>query len=375
MNNKNAYQHQYGSTYALKPPAGRHFLLAIAIDDYKHCPRLMNCEKDANDIIAALVERYQFEEEYITRLFSGNASRERICEAFRQLALKLQPWDSLLIYFSGHGEFNEVIHEGYWIPCEAHCNEYDQYIAYSWILKALKTIRCRHTFLMVDASFSDALFLRTGEDIGHRVDGAYSHRWLQPMNNRKLPTTVYSWMLIAWSAIKRGCSWIIDTLFLGKGMGIDTTRYSRSAPSRWGLSSGRQQVVSNGKSGDNSPFAIALLNYLRNSNIDIDVAELCAYVTAQVKADTAGHQEPIAGSLNVEDNQKGQYCFRIQPHISAWAAALAENTIAGYLQYHAQFPKGEHRAKVLKHIKSLSELENAWLDPQPGSPLSPPPPD
>ena len=48
------------------PPSflrGINYLLAIAIDDYQHYPKLRNCVKDVTDIRKELIEQYDFEEE------------------------------------------------------------------------------------------------------------------------------------------------------------------------------------------------------------------------------------------------------------------------------------------------------------------------
>lgn len=291
------------------PVPGRHFLLAIAIDAYEHCPRLFNCQKDAEDLIGVLTTRYQFEETHITRLYTQDATRAGIYDALRDLARRVTPDDNLLIYFSGHGELDEIFDEGYWIPYEAHRNKHDQYIANSWILKALRAVKSRHTFLVVDSCFS-------------------------------------------------------GSLFLSKGVEKNIAYRSETDPSRWGLTAGRKEVVSDGKPGDNSPFAEALIYRLRQNDKPLGIQELCAYVVEQVKAATRGSQEPIGEPLQIEGHKSGQFYFH--PRVdeeAAWQAVLLQNTFVAFSQYRRQYSKGRYRREALQHMERLEEEENkAWAE-------------
>lgn len=287
------------------PVPGRHFLLAIAIDAYEHCPHLFNCQKDADDLIAVLTTRYQFEEAHVTRVYTPDATRERIYNALRDLVHQVTPNDNLLIYFSGHGELDEAFDEGYWIPVEAQRNKHDQYIPNSWILKALRAIKSRHTFLVVDSCFS-------------------------------------------------------GSLFLSKGVEKNITYRSETDPSRWGLTAGRKEVVSDGKPGDNSPFADALLYRLRQNDKPLGIQELCAYVVEQVKAKTEGKQEPIGEPLQVEGHKSGQFYFHLRASEEAdWQATVLKNTIGAYREYRQQYPQGKYRADALDRMEQLEEVQ-AW---------------
>ena len=54
--------------------AGANYLLAIAIDEYQHCPRLYNCVNDARRLIGVLSTQYQFEKENTFTLFNEHAT-------------------------------------------------------------------------------------------------------------------------------------------------------------------------------------------------------------------------------------------------------------------------------------------------------------
>ena len=91
---------------------GKNYILAIGIDEYTHCPKLHNAVKDAQDFVEILIKRYDFDNSYISTLFNSDATRRKIVAKLSELAQKIDTSDSLIIYFSGHGEFDKVGKQG-----------------------------------------------------------------------------------------------------------------------------------------------------------------------------------------------------------------------------------------------------------------------
>ena len=98
---------------------GNNYLLVIGIDNYVHCPKLNNAVNDAEGFVKLLTERYDFKSVHTKTLLNEEATCRRIIAEFRALAQKVTPADNLIIYFSGHGEFDKVLQQGYWIPVDA----------------------------------------------------------------------------------------------------------------------------------------------------------------------------------------------------------------------------------------------------------------
>jgi hypothetical protein len=107
-------------------PQGKNYLLVVGIDEYQHCPRLYNAVKDARDVAATLVSGYQFSKDHLMELYNGEATQSEIIKKFRFLAKNLGADDALLVYFSGHGEYDETIDTGYWIPVDGRLGEIRQ---------------------------------------------------------------------------------------------------------------------------------------------------------------------------------------------------------------------------------------------------------
>lgn len=234
------------------PALAKNHLFVVGVDGYQYWPKLNNAVKDVNDLVTVLLSDYNYEFANITVLKNEQATRANIYSALRSLIEKITPQDNLIIYFSGHGYFDEVLSEGYWIPVEAHTNTSGEYISNSEILKIVGTINSQHTFLVADACFSGALFADSRRGFTDNVE---------------------------------------------------------KFKSRWGLASGRLEVVSDGSLADkNSPFAKRFLEFLRNNQKEkFTVSELVQYVKTQVAEET--NQTPMGNPLKALGDEGGEMVF------------------------------------------------------------------
>ncbi len=229
----------------------KNFLLVVGINNYEYWPHLNNAVKDANDLAGTLMGLYNFDFSTVTVLRDEQATRSNIYKTLRNYISQVAPADNLVIYFSGHGHFDELLNEGYWIPFEARLNEEGDYLPNSSILKIIEGINSQHTFLVADACFSGSLF---GEQ-------------------------------------KRGYAENVE-------------KYK----SRWGLASGRLEAVSDGAQGTNSPFATQVLKFLKENKKDkITVSELIQAVKLGVSE--YADQTPIGNPLKVNGDEGGEFVF------------------------------------------------------------------
>ena len=83
----------------------------------------------------------------------------------------------------------------------------------------------------------------------------------------------------------------------------------RDSPSRWALSAGRLEPVSDGSMGANSPFAKVLLKYLETENENILWAnDICNFVVKNVAFNA--NQTPRGEALPGVGHMGGQFIFR-----------------------------------------------------------------
>ena len=244
-----------GSAEVPEPRSGGiNHLLAIAIDQYRHCPPLYNCVQDARRLIEVLSTNYQFDQKHIYTLFDEQATEHAIIDSFKKMVRLIGPHDNLLILFSGHGEYEKEIDEGYWIPVDAPIGHTNEYIANSRIIKYIRAIKAHHTFLIIDSCFSGSLFA-----------------------NRSAPGLA------------------------------DSSRLDAIA-SRWLLTAGRNEVVSDGKPGDHSPFADNVIYFLENNTApSLSVAALVDQVVQAVIHNA--RQTPRGEPLQDVGHRGGQFHF------------------------------------------------------------------
>ncbi len=270
-------------------------ILGIAINAYQHCPNLYNAVKDVQDFVALLQQKYYFEAENIHTLYNEKATKANIFKAFEQLS-ELTEDDNLIIYFSGHGEYKEFFKEGYWIPVEAHRNSVHEYISNSDIRNILGAIPTHHTFLIGDSCFSGSLFMENSKTVSDRLE--------------------------------------------------------RDA-SRWGLTSGKNEIVSDGKIGENSPFAKSLLYQLQQATTALTVQQLCVGVTNTFINDG---QTPLGESLNIKGHKNGQFVFRLKKdEVADWTATRQQHDIPTYQTFIKNYPNSPYNKTALLHIATLKE--------------------
>ncbi|MEM6966416.1 MAG: caspase family protein, partial [Bacteroidota bacterium] len=277
-------------------PKGNNYLLVIGIDHYAHFPQLNNAVKDAKDMVDVLLKKFQFKKDFTKTLFDKEATKENIYAAFRDLAQRTTSADNVIIYFSGHGEFDSIFDEGYWIPIEAEAGKVDQYVPNSMIKRILNSIKSHHIFLMIDSCFSGTLF----------------------------------------------------AVNLGRNAAMRKER----DPSRWGLTAGRNEVVNDGISGHNSPFAESLLYQLKNATQSIGVAELCDNVLEVVSANA--HQTPRGEPLKVNGHRGGQFVFHLKrDELSDWKESKTIGTLQALQAFLLTYPEGKYAATAKAKIKTL----------------------
>ncbi len=279
-------------------PSGKNYLLAIGIDHYAHWPALENAVKDARDVIDLLVRHYQFESDQVISLFDQDATEARIYQAIRELKRRITPADNLLIYYSGHGHYDEEFDEGAWVPVDARQDTEDGYIKNVNIIHKLNAIDSHHTLLIVDSCFSGTLVVR-----------------------------------------KRAV--VVDERFRSRRI----------------LASGRNETVSDGMAGANSPFAAGLLTFLRkNTDKAIKTTQLIEYVKDYLY--TKARQTPVEGRLQNSKDEGGEFVFHLKMSESdLWQSIQEADSLKGYQNYLDAYPEGTYARAAERRILELSEKD------------------
>ena len=241
-------------------PKGKNHFLGIAIDTYQNFLPLKNAVKDVKDISQLLTDKYGFEKTEITLLINEAATRKNIIKQLKILCTKVGVNDRVLIYYSGHGYLDEITDRGYWIPINANKDDESSYVANANLRDYIKAMKSKHTLLISDSCFSGSLLAR---DASRKLSGAFD----------------------TWEAKQ----------------------------SRFVFSSGKG-IVSDGKAGENSPFAKAIIEQLTHPEESrINIVHLADEVTKTVRFNY--EQQPEINPLFGAGHNGGQFVFHLQEAI------------------------------------------------------------
>lgn len=215
---------------------------------------LNNAVHDAKRLERILVDNYGFIPAHES-LFDEKATRKEIIEKINSLASILTNNDNLIIYFAGHGTMHPKTKKGFWIPQDASSSISD-YIPNSTIVDTISGIEAKHILLIIDSCFSGTFLTQTRSKVNYH--------------------------------------------YLKLNQNI----------SRWVISSGRHETVSDGQPGVGSPFSIILNEFLeQNIHRTFSVVELAVAVSKGTGANT--RQQPVFAHIEGTGHADGQMVFNI----------------------------------------------------------------
>jgi hypothetical protein len=140
---------------------GRYEALVIGNNTYRNGLRpLKTAIADARAVAQALQSQYGFK---VTLLV--DATRAQILAALTKLRLSLTWDDNLLIYYAGHGSFDQAGDQGYWLPVDAVPQDPTNWVSNADITTMLKAIPARHVMVVADSCYSGSLTREAEVDI------------------------------------------------------------------------------------------------------------------------------------------------------------------------------------------------------------------
>ena len=199
-------------------PNGKYYALLIGNSEYQvEWTSLTSPINDINEISKLLKNKYKFEKVITV----PNATREKMFEAFENLATITTDNDYVLIYYAGHGDIKG--NKSYWIPVDAKKKSIRNWINISDIENILLEIPAHHLAVMVDSCY-------------------FSVSKGSNMINEKVKSKLYQKLL--------------------------------SKRARLVLSSGQNEPVDDTGAGKHSIFGISFINSLKNTNNAISLREI-----------------------------------------------------------------------------------------------------
>ena len=118
----------------------RNFLFLIAIDNYKKLRKLNNCNREVREFKKVLFERYFFSSNLTYELSNDKATNKNIHDALRGYTKQITKNDNLIIYFSGHGEYDKKTDRGFWAPFNAIPDDISTFFSNADLIDYIKRI-------------------------------------------------------------------------------------------------------------------------------------------------------------------------------------------------------------------------------------------
>lgn len=231
-------------------------ILAIAIDDYQDSAiiNLNNCVKDANSIIDILSKKYEFDDIDLYTKKEQTTLKFLYNELYSKLVISSLEEDNILIFFAGHGEYNNLLESSYWLCSDSTRNDVTTWFNIENLIKFIKASPAKHIALVSDSCFSGAIF----------------------------------------------------ELYRGGGINAIKNQYSRQA-----LTSGSIEKVSDGKSNENSPFCKAIISVL-DGNTGKELTFSTFSEQTIIAFSKEKKQTPKHGSISNVGHDGGSFVFELK---------------------------------------------------------------
>ena len=142
----------------LKFLIGDYYALLVGISEYQDLGinDLVQPAIDVKDFKKILRRDYNFLEK--NTFILTDPTREELLNHLDMLSGLVNANDSLLIFYAGHGFWDEKFEQGYWLPSDAKPNAKASWVSNATIRDYMKGIGTKHTLLISDACFSGGLF-------------------------------------------------------------------------------------------------------------------------------------------------------------------------------------------------------------------------
>jgi hypothetical protein len=243
---------------------GRYYALVIGNQNYLNIENLLTPRNDADEIAELLEVKYGFN---VIRL--NDSDNIGIMDAINNLNKTIGEEDNLLIYYAGHGNRVSVgdFETGYWLPSNADAPPRDTlWISNEFITRHIARIKAKRVLVIADSCYSGMLSRAPGHLLMKKANQA-SDRYIQ---------------------------------------------YKKPRRSRLLLSSGGDRPVLDSGGGDNSVFANALIQVLKNNQGLLTGPEVFESVRQKVVSDAKSsdfEQTPEYKVIKGAGHEMGDFFF------------------------------------------------------------------
>lgn len=284
--------------------SSKNYVFSIGIDKYSNSAYwkdLNNAVYDAQELTDILIAKYSFEK-YPESLYNSQATKSEIFTSFVTLNQSVSKEDKVVIFFGGHGNIDPGTRKGFWVPYDGSLDR-STWIENSSIKNFISDCPAKHILLIIDSCFSGT-FLSTARN--GNLERSYKD--------------------------------------------LDSEK------SRWVISSGGEEKVSDGAAGEHSPFTKKLIDFLKkNDNENFSVCELFNYVELLISSDH--NQKPQCNYIDNTGHNDGQLVFTLKDNITSYYKTTIgiPNSEIIKEEYLGSIPKDNHLScgKEILIVKSI----------------------
>jgi tetratricopeptide (TPR) repeat protein len=131
---------------------GKYRAVLFSAQDYTGDSGIHDLEspnRDITEIGRVLDEQYGFEVQLVT-----DATESAIISGLDALKVQAGPDDAVIVYFAGHGLYDEVEKRGFWLPVDAELTNTARWVSNDDVTAKLRAIPARHVLVLIDSCFS-----------------------------------------------------------------------------------------------------------------------------------------------------------------------------------------------------------------------------
>lgn len=166
---------------------GTYYALVIGNQKYTSLPPLDTPEHDAKRVAEVLSKKYGFK---TTVLLNG--TRHAILQALNEFRKTLTDNDNFLIYYAGHGQLEDKIKRGYWLPIDSEADSNTNWIPTFAITDLLGIIAAKHILVVADSCYAGTLTRSGLSQLETGMSDEARQHWLSVMAEKRSRTVLAS---------------------------------------------------------------------------------------------------------------------------------------------------------------------------------------
>ena len=167
------------------PRDPKFYALIVGVDQYDDLEiiDLDNPVNDAQRFYNVLIDNYSYKKEDVVVM--SNSTKDEFLIQLDRFSEILNEEDNLLVFFAGHGYWDENFSEGYWFLRDSQKNARRTWLANNTIQSYLRGIKAKNILLIADSCFSGSIF--KGRSVG--IENASAIREIYDTPSRKAMTS------------------------------------------------------------------------------------------------------------------------------------------------------------------------------------------